>query len=140
MRLDCQLRAFNVEVTASPIIAPPPYPRSYPPALVLLFGMTGRAALESVLLFPFMTPIRQGRDGPQRCLPAALGLPYSSSNIFPSSAWALGLILNGPKSPNPLALHFTFLKLYYRFYQVLNFTAISLVSMTRVEASPNSRL
>ena len=100
MRLDCQLRAFNVEMTASPIIAPPPYPRSCPPMLVLLFGTTGRAALEIVLLFPFMTPVRRGRDGPRRCLPAALGLPYSSLDVFLSSAWALGLIINGPESPD----------------------------------------
>ena len=103
MRPDCQLRAFNAEVTASPIIAPPSYPRNCPPLLVLLFGTIGRAALESVLLFPFMTPIRWGRDGPRRCLPAALGHPYSSLDIFLSSAWALGLIINGPESPDPLA-------------------------------------
>ena len=86
MRPDCQLRAFNAELTASPIIAPPPYPHSCPPVLVLLFGTTERAALEGVLFFPSMTPVRRGRDGPQRCLPAALGLPYSSSDVFPSSA------------------------------------------------------
>ena len=103
MRPDCQLWAFIAEVTASPIIAPPPYPRSYPPVLVLLFGTIGRAALESVLLFPFITPVRRGRDGPRRCLPAALGRPYSSSDVFLSMAWALGLIINGPESPDPLA-------------------------------------
>ena len=103
MRPDCQLRAFNAELTASPIIAPPPYPHSCPPVLVLLFGTTERAALEGVLFFPSMTPVRRGRDGPQRCLPAALGLPYLSSDVFPSSAWALSLTLNRPKSPNPLA-------------------------------------
>ena len=103
MRPDCQLRAFNAEVTASPIIAPPSYPRNCPPMLVLLFGTIGRAALESVLLFPFMTPIRWGRDGPRRCLPAALGRLYSSLDVFLSSAWALGLIINGPESPDPLA-------------------------------------
>ena len=54
MRPECQLRAFNAEVTASPIIAPPPYPHSCPPVLVLLFGTTGRAALEGVLFFPLL--------------------------------------------------------------------------------------
>ena len=37
MRPDCQLRAFNAEVTVSSIIAPPPCPHSCPPMLVLLF-------------------------------------------------------------------------------------------------------
>ena len=86
MRPDCQLWAFIAEVTASPIIAPPPYPRSCPPVLVLLFGTTRRAALEIVLLFPFMTPVHRGRDGLRRCLPTALGLPYSSLDVLLSSA------------------------------------------------------
>ena len=93
MRPDCQLRAFNAKVTASSIIAPPPCPHSCPPILVLLFRMTGRVALDGVLLFPSMTSVHWGQDGPQRCLPAALGLPYSFSDVFSSLAWALGLIL-----------------------------------------------
>ena len=93
MRSDCQLRTFNVEVTASSIIAPPPCPYSCPPVLVPSFGTTGRVALDGVLLFLSMTSIRRGHDGPRRYLPATLGLPYSSSDVFPSSAWALGLIL-----------------------------------------------
>ena len=60
MRLDCQLWAFNVEVTASSIIAPPPCPHSCPPMLVLSFGTTGRVALDGVLLFPSMTSVRRG--------------------------------------------------------------------------------
>ena len=75
MRLDCQLRAFNAEVTDSSIISPPPCPYSCLPMLVLSFGMTRRAALDGVLLFPSMTSVRRGQDGPRRCLPAALGLP-----------------------------------------------------------------
>ena len=103
MRPDCQLRAFNAEVTTSPIIAPPSCPHSCPLVLVLLFGTTGRAAFKGVLLFPSMTSVRWRRDGHRRCLSAALGFPYSSSDVFPSSAWALGLILNGPESPDSLA-------------------------------------
>ena len=95
--------AVHLLIMQVAIIAPPPYPRSCPPVLVLLFGTTGRAALEIVLLFPFMTPVRRGRDGPRRCLPAALGFPYSSLDVFLSSAWALGLIINGPEFPDPLA-------------------------------------
>ena len=75
MQLDCQLRAFNAEVTDFSIIAPPLCPYSCPPMLVLLFGKTGKVALDGVLLFPFMAPVRRGQDGPRRCLPVALGLP-----------------------------------------------------------------
>ena len=75
MQPDCQLRAFNAEVTDSSIIAPPPCPHSCPPMLVISFGTTGRIALDGVLLFPSMTSIPRGQDGPRRCPPAALGLP-----------------------------------------------------------------
>ena len=75
MRPDCQLRAFNAEVTNSSIIAHPPCPHSYPLMLVLSFGMTRRVALDGVLLFPSMTSVCQGEDGPRQCLPAALRLP-----------------------------------------------------------------
>ena len=60
MRSDYQLWAFNAEVTTSPRIAPPPCPHSCPLMLVLLFGTTGRAAFEVVLLFPFVTPVGRG--------------------------------------------------------------------------------
>ena len=103
MRPDCQLRAFNADVTASSIIAPPPCPHSCPPVLVPSFGMTRMVALDGVLLFLSMTPVRRGHDGPRRCLPATLGLPYLSSNVFPSSAWALGLKWAGvPRSFGPI--------------------------------------
>ena len=71
MRPDCQLRAFNAEVTASPRIAPPTCPHSCPTVLVLLFGTTGGAVFGSVLLSPSMTLVGQGQDGPWRWLPAA---------------------------------------------------------------------
>ena len=71
MRPDCQLRAFNAEVTASPRIAPPPCPHSCPTVLVLLFGMTGRAVFEGVLLSPSVALVGRGQDGPRRCLLAA---------------------------------------------------------------------
>ena len=114
MRPDYQLRTFNAEVIASPIIAPPPYPHSCPPVLVILFGTSGRAAFEGVLLLPSMTPIRRGQDDPWRCLPEALGLPYSSLDVFPSSVWALSLILNGPKSLNLLASQIHILSQWWR--------------------------
>ena len=52
MRPDCQLRAFNAEVTDSFIIALSPCSHSCPPTLVPSFGTTGRAALDGVLPFP----------------------------------------------------------------------------------------
>ena len=55
MRPDCQLRAFNAEVTASHGIAPPPCPHSWPTVLVLLFGTPGRAIFEGVPLSPSVT-------------------------------------------------------------------------------------
>ena len=75
MRPECQLWAFNAEVTAFSIIAPPPCPHSCPPMLVLLFGTTGKVALDGVLLFPSMTSVRRGQDSLRRCLLAALGFP-----------------------------------------------------------------
>ena len=92
MRPDYQLRTFNAEVIASPIIAPPPYPHSCLPMLVIFFGTIERAAFEGVLLFLSVTPVCRGREGPRRSLIAALGLHYSSSDVSSFSAWALGLI------------------------------------------------
>ena len=68
---DCQLQVFNAEVIASPRIAPPPCPHNCPTVLVLLFVMTGRAVFEGMLLFPSVTLVGRGQDGPRRCLPAA---------------------------------------------------------------------
>ena len=64
---DCQLRVSNTEVTASPRIAPPLRPHSCPTMLVLLFGTTGRAVFEGVLLSPSVTLVGRGQDGPWRC-------------------------------------------------------------------------
>ena len=52
---DYQLQVFNAKVTASPRIAPPSCPHSCPTVLVLLFGTTGRAVFEGVLLSPSVT-------------------------------------------------------------------------------------
>ena len=71
MRPDCQLRAFNAEVTASPRIAPPPCSHSWPTVLVLLFGMPRRTVFEGVTLSPSMTLVGQGQGCPRRCLLAA---------------------------------------------------------------------
>ena len=105
MRPDCQLRALNAEVTASPRIAPPPCPYSCLLVLVLFFGTTGRAAFEGVLLLPSVTSVCRGRDGPRRSPTATLGLRCSSSDVSFFSAWALGLIWNGLDLPNLSAPH-----------------------------------
>ena len=95
MRPDCQLRAFNAEVTASFRIAPPPCPYSCPTVLVLLFRTIGRAVFEGVLLSPF-SDLGWPRIGWSSVLPpSSLGLPYSSSDVSSFSAWVLGLIWNG---------------------------------------------
>ena len=60
MRLDCQLRAFNAEITASPKIAPTPRPHSCPTVLVLLFGTTRGVVFEGVLLSPSVTLVGRG--------------------------------------------------------------------------------
>ena len=71
MRPDCQLWAFNTEVTASPRIAPPPRPHSWPTVLVFLFGMPGKAVLKDVSLSPSVTSVRRGQGCPRRRLLAA---------------------------------------------------------------------
>ena len=69
MRQDCQLWAFNTEVTASPGIAPPPHPHIWSTVVVFLFGMPGEAVLESVPLSPSMTSVCRGQGCPwQRLL------------------------------------------------------------------------
>ena len=71
MRQDCQLWAFNAEVTASPGIAPPPCSHSWPTVLVLLFGMPGEAVFKGVPLSPSVTLVRRGQGCPWRHLLAA---------------------------------------------------------------------
>ena len=58
---DYQLWVFNVEVTASPRIAPPPRPHSWLTVLVLLFGTLGRTVFEGVPLSPSVTLVCQGQ-------------------------------------------------------------------------------
>ena len=82
MRPDCQLQAFNAEVTASSRIVPPPCPHSCPTVLVLLFGTTGRIVFEGVLLSPSVTLVGRGQDGPRRCLPAAWAFLVHLGHFF----------------------------------------------------------
>ena len=102
MRSVCQLRTFNVEVTVSPRIAPPPCPYSCPTMLVLLFGTTRRAVFEGVLLSPSMTLVGRGQDGPLGCL-QQLGPSLLILRRFFFLGMGLGLIWTGPGLPNPSA-------------------------------------
>ena len=105
MQPDCQLRAFNAEVTASPRIAPPPRPHNCPIVLILLFGTTRRVVVEGVLFSPSVTLVGRGQDGPQQHLLAAwafLAYPWTFL-LYRRGPWAwyeMGWAL-----PNPLAPH-----------------------------------
>ena len=100
MQPDCQLRAFNAEVTAFPRIAPPPCPHSWPTVLVLLFGMPGVAALKSVPLSPSVTLVRRGQSYPRQTKvtkgesgtpskTASLGIPNKRTNTV-GQLWGHG--------------------------------------------------
>ena len=104
MRPNCQLRAFNAEVTASPRIAPPPCPHSCPTVLVLLFGTTGRAVFEGVLFSPSVTLVGRGQDGPRRCLLATWAFPthprtFLLSRCRPWAWYEMGWALPNPSAP-----------------------------------------
>ena len=83
---DCQLWAFNAEVTNFSKIVLPPCPHSYPPMLVLSFATTGRAALDGVPLFPFHDT----------------GLPRTGrSSAMPPSNFGPSLVILGRFRPRP---------------------------------------
>ena len=71
MRPDCQLWAFNAEMTASLGIAPPPRPHSWPTVLVFLFGTSGEAVFEGMPFSPSVTSVHWGQGCPRQCLLAA---------------------------------------------------------------------
>ena len=90
MQPDYQLWAFNTEVTASPGIAPPPRPHSWPTVLVLLFGMPGEAVFKGVPLSPSVTLVRRGQGCPrQRLLAAWTFFVHPQTFLFPRRGpWA----------------------------------------------------
>ena len=101
---NCHLQAFNTDVTASSRIAPPPRPHSCPTVLVLLFGTTGRAVFEGVLLFPSMTLVGRGHDGPRRCLLATWALlthprTFLFSRCGPWAWYEMGWVLPNRSAP-----------------------------------------
>ena len=103
MRPDCQLQAFNVEVTGSSTIALSPCSHSYPSTLVPSFGDDGEGCGGWRIILSSQDTSCQGHDVPRRFLLVALGLSQPSSDVF-LLGWALGLIIqNGPRHPDPLA-------------------------------------
>ena len=94
MRPDCQLQAFNAEVTASPTILLHHAPIAVPLCWSFCLGRLGGMSLR-VCCFPF-NDLGWPRTGWSSAMPpSSLGLPYSSSDVSSFSAWALGLIWNG---------------------------------------------
>ena len=105
MRPDCQLRAFNAEVTTFPRIAPPPRPHSCPTVLVLLFGRLGGLVFEGVLL----SPSGRGQDGPRRCLLTAWAFLTHPRTFLLSQRRPWAWYEMGWALPNPSAPQFSFL-------------------------------
>ena len=116
MRLDCQLQAFNAEVTASPKIALPPCLHSCPTVLVLLLGTTRRVVFEGVLHSPSVTLVCWGQDGPRwRLLVAWAFLAHPRTFLLsrrgPWAWYEMGWAL-----PNPPAPHYFFLIIWQIIY------------------------
>ena len=103
MRPDCQLRAFNAEVTGSSTIIISPCSHSYPSTLVPSFGDDGEGYGRWRIVLSSQDTSCRGHDVPRRFLLIAVGLPSSSSDVFPLG-WTLGLIIrNIPGRSDPLA-------------------------------------
>ena len=66
MRLDCQLRAFNAEVTAFPRIAPPSYSYSWPIGLRTSLGMLKGTTSGNVTLSLSMILVCRGQGRPRQ--------------------------------------------------------------------------
>ena len=81
MQPDCQLRAFNAEVTASPRIAPPPYSYGWPVGLGTSFGMLEGTAFGNVALSLSLIVVCQGQDRPQQYI-LAVWVPFVRPRAF----------------------------------------------------------
>ena len=66
MQLNCQLREFNAEVTASPRITPPPCPYGWPIRLRTSFEMLEGTASGNVALSPSLILVCQGQGHPRQ--------------------------------------------------------------------------
>ena len=105
MRSDCQLRAFNAEVTGSCIIALSPCSHNCSSTLVPSFGDDGEGCDGWRIVLSSQNTSCRGHDVPRQFLLVAVGLPLSSLDVF-LLGWALGLIIwNGPGRLDPLAPH-----------------------------------
>ena len=120
MRPDCQLQAFNVEVTDSFIIALPQYSHSCPPMLVPSFGMTGRAALDGVLLFPFHDTGSPRTWRSLAMLPSSFGPSLVITGRFLPRPGPLGLIFKMGQDTQILWPHKYIYKLIH-FTQILEY-------------------
>ena len=105
MRLDCQLRVFNAEVTAFPRIAPPPRPHSWPTMLVLLFRTSGRAVFGGCAAFSFRDLGWPRTRSSSAMSSSSLDLPYLYSDVSSSLTWALGSIWDRSGLLSPSAPH-----------------------------------
>ena len=75
MRPDCQLRAFNAEVTSSSTIAFSPCSHSYPSTLVPSFGDDREGCGGWRIVLSSQDTSCRGHDVPRRFLLVVLGLP-----------------------------------------------------------------
>ena len=142
MRPGCQLWAFNAKVTAFPGIAPPPYSYGWPTAFVLFAWDAWGGYLYGCAAFSFCD-LGSPRTGLSSAMsPGSLDLLCSSSGISSFLAWALGLIWNGLRLPNPLAPHMyiyiyiIFITYSYHYYTMYDFTHTCILSSNL--ATPNS--
>ena len=103
MRPDCQLQAFNAEMTSSSTIVLSPCSHSCPSTLVPSFGDDREGCGGWRIVLSSQDTSCRGHDVPRRFLLVAVGLPQPSLDVF-LLGWALGLFIrNGPGRPNPLA-------------------------------------
>ena len=81
MRPDCQLRAFNAEVTASPRIAFLPCSYGWPIGLRTSFGMLEGTASGNVALSPSVILVCQGQGRPRQYI-LAVWIPFVRPRAF----------------------------------------------------------
>ena len=91
MRPNHQLWAFNVEVTASPGIAPPPCSHGWPTVLVLFLGMSWEAVFKGMPPLLLTILVGQGQDCSRQYLLAVWTLFVHPRALLPPrhGPWAL---------------------------------------------------
>ena len=81
MRPDCQLRAFNAEVTASPRIAPPPCSNGWPIGLGTSFGMLEGTASGDVALSLSLILVCREQGRPRQYI-LTVWVPFIRPQVF----------------------------------------------------------